>query len=94
MRIVLAGVALNLTVIVANGGVPILMQPGSIGLGSGDVVLSTQRTLLGMLSDVLAIPEPFTRPTAMSIGAMFIAVGVFMRLTWTARRYVKGREQQ
>jgi hypothetical protein len=109
MRILLAGVTLDLIIIVANGGyMPVLpaavaatgydgaayqMQPGSIELGSEDIV-SIQRAPLWMLARVLVIPEPFSQPTAMSIGAMLVAVGVFMYITWTARRYARRREQR
>jgi hypothetical protein len=105
MRIVLAGITLNLIVIAANGGyMPVRpealarigygdaayqMQPGSIVLGSKDVVLPTQQAPLWMLGDVLVIPEPFPRPTAMSIGDMLLAVGVFLFITQTAGRQTK-----
>lgn len=108
MRIVLAGATRNPIVAMASGGcMPRLegaatdmgcgdaacsMQPGSIGLGVGDIVRPIQRASLSMLEDVPANPEPFSRPTAMSIDAMFFAVGVFMRITRTARQHAKGRE--
>jgi hypothetical protein len=109
MRIVLAGITLNLIVITANGGyMPVLpealaqigygdgayqMQPGSIVLGSKDVVLPTQQAPLWMLGDVLVIPEPFPRPTAMSIGDMFLAVGVFLFITQTAGRHTRRQRE-
>jgi len=105
MRIVLAGITLNLIVIAANGGyMPVQpealarlgygdaayhMQPGSIVLGSKDVVLPTQQAPLWMLGDVLVIPEPFPWPTAMSIGDVLLAVGVFLFITQTAGRQIE-----
>lgn len=109
MRIVLAGITLNLIVIAANGGympvrpealarigygeVAYQMQPGSIVLGSKDVVLPTQQAPLWMLGDVLVIPEPFPQPTAMSIGDVLLAVGVFLFITQAARRQTKGQRK-
>jgi hypothetical protein len=109
MRALLAGITLNLIVITANGGyMPVRpealarigygdaayqMQPGSIVLGSKDVVLPTQQALLWMLGDVLVIPEPFPRPTAMSIGDMFVAVGVFLFVTQIAGRHTRRQRE-
>jgi hypothetical protein len=109
MRTLLAGITLNLIVITANGGyMPVRpealarigygdaayqMQPGSIVLGSKDVVLPTQQALLWMLGDVLVIPEPFPRPTAMSIGDMFVAVGVFLFVTQIAGRHTRRQRE-
>jgi hypothetical protein len=108
MRTVLAGVALNL--IVANGGYvfapPVAragvgygdrayqMQPGSIVLGSQDVVLPTPQVPFRTLSEVLVTPELFPRPTATSIDDMFLAVGVFLLTTQTAGRHVKRQREQ
>jgi hypothetical protein len=101
MRVVFAGTVLNLLAIAANGGyMPVppealvrigiiesidSVRPGSVVLGSKDVVLPSRQALLWILGDVLVIPEPFPWPTAMSIGDIFIAVGVFLFILRTAR---------
>jgi hypothetical protein len=93
MWVALAGVTLNLAVIAANGGyMPITptalarigagqaayqMPPESIVLGSKDILLPLHQACFWMLGDVLVIPEPFPWPTAMSIGDILVAVGVF-----------------
>jgi hypothetical protein len=99
MWVVLAGVTLNLLVIAANGGyMPITpsalarigagqtahqMQPESVVLGSKDILLPPDQAHFWMLGDVLVIPEPFPWPTAMSIGDVLLAVGVFFLIVRT-----------
>jgi hypothetical protein len=94
MGLVLVGIALNLLAIAANGGyMPVPpetlarlgfgdatydLEPGSIVMGSKDVLLPSQQALFWMLGDILVIPEPFPQPTAMSIGDIVLAVGVFL----------------
>jgi hypothetical protein len=94
MGLVLVGIALNLLVITANGGyMPVPPEalarlgfgdaaygitPGTIVMGSKDVLLPSQQALFWMLGDILVIPEPFPQPTAMSIGDIVLAVGVFL----------------
>jgi hypothetical protein len=101
MRVVLVGIALNLLVIAANGGyMPVPpealirigvieaahpMPSGSIVFGSKDVVLPSQQALFWILGDILVIPEPFPWPTAMSIGDVLLAVGIFLFIVHTAR---------
>jgi hypothetical protein len=93
MGITLVGVTLNLIAIVANGGyMPItpdalarigagnaahLMPPGSIVLGSKDILLPPAEARFWMLGDILVIPEPLPWPTAMSVGDVILAIGVF-----------------
>ena len=94
MRLVLAGTVLNLIAIAANGGyMPITPEAlaqigagekafqipaGSIVFGSKDVLLPAEQARLWVLGDVLVIPEPFPWPTAMSVGDVALAVGVFL----------------
>lgn len=101
MWLVLAGVTLNLIVIASNGGyMPILpaalsrigagqaayeMVPGSVVLGSKDALLPAYEARFWMLGDVLVIPEPFPWPTAMSVGDVVLAVGVFLFLVLAMR---------
>jgi hypothetical protein len=99
--VVLVGVTFNLLVIAANGGyMPIppeavartgagqaiaQMPPGSVLAGSKDVLLPRQQALFWVLGDILVIPPPFPWPTAMSIGDLLIAVGVFVFIVQTTR---------
>jgi hypothetical protein len=94
MWLVLSGVTLNLVVIAANGGyMPITpdalarigagdlaygMLSGSVVRGSKDVLLRSFEAHFWWLGDILVIPEPFPRPTAMSMGDLVLAVGVFL----------------
>ena len=101
MWAVLGGIALNAVAIAANGGyMPITpralarigfgnsvqhMPMGTVVLGSKDVLLSPGEGLLWFLGDMLVIPEPWPRPTAMSIGDVLLAVGVFLFILQTTR---------
>jgi hypothetical protein len=96
IQIVGLGVACNLLVIVANGGLmPIAprtlvqINPGStlaqwpIGAHYGhskDIILLQAEIRLWALSDILVIPPPFPRPTAFSLGDLLIAVGIVVLL--------------
>jgi hypothetical protein len=99
MGVVLVGVSCNLLAIAANGGyMPILPEalarlgadqaanqipPGSVVVGSKDVLLPRQQALFWILGDILVIPEPLPWPTAMSIGDVLLAVGVFLLIVHT-----------
>jgi hypothetical protein len=101
MALVLVGVTLNFIAIAANGGyMPITPQAlarigagqlayrmplGSVVMGSKDVLLQPDGARFWMLGDNLVIPEPFPWPTAMSIGDIFLAVGVFCFIVRTMR---------
>jgi hypothetical protein len=101
MWIVLLGVTLNLIVIAANGGyMPITpealarigagsaayqMPSETVIRGSKDVLLRRNEARFWMLGDVLIIPEPFPRPTAMSVGDLMLAVGIFVFVINTMR---------
>jgi len=96
IQIVGLGVACNLLVIVANGGLmPIApgtlvqINPGStlaqwpIGAHYGyskDIILLREDVRLWALSDVLVIPPPFPRSAAFSLGDLLIAVGIVVLL--------------
>jgi len=97
---VLAGIAFNLLAIAANGGyMPVSPaalarigensiphpQIGSVVQGSKDVVLPSQQALFWILGDVLVVPPPFPWPTAMSMGDVLVAVGVFAFILGTTR---------
>jgi hypothetical protein len=95
------GVAGNLLVILANGGLmPITpetlvrINPGtsleSWSLGSHygyskDVILARGATRLWFLSDILVLPRPFPWPTAFSLGDLVIAAGIILLLQGPGR---------
>jgi hypothetical protein len=90
------GLALNLVVMVANGGfMPI--TPEAVARiehghsivrldgvermsGSKGVVLPREETTLWMLSDIFIIPPPFPVTSAFSLGDALVAVGAFIFL--------------
>lgn len=90
------GIACNLLVILANGGLmPVspetLVQinpvssvqgwPTGIHYGySKNIILAQGETRLWFLSDVLVLPPPFPWPTAFSLGDLFLAVGIVLLL--------------
>jgi hypothetical protein len=100
MWIALAGVTLNLIPIAANGGyMPITpralaligagdaayeLSSASVVLGSKDILLWPDEAHFWMLGDVFVIPEPFPWPTAMSVGDVVLAVGIFFFILRTA----------
>jgi hypothetical protein len=105
MGVVLVGVSCNSLVIAANGGyMPIAPEAlqricigadqiplGNVLAGSKDVLLARQQTLFWILGDALVIPEPFPWPTAMSIGDVLLAVGVFLLIVRMTRPSETGR---
>ncbi|MHB0885339.1 MAG: DUF5317 domain-containing protein [Bacillota bacterium] len=90
MPVVAVGSGLNFLVIAANG----MRMPVSVDIlrwaGMPDQVASLEAgralthavlgpgTRLWFLSDVLAIPRPFFRPSALSLGDLLMLVGVFL----------------
>jgi hypothetical protein len=90
------GLALNLTVMVANGGfMPITPEAVARiehenlivhldGLermsGSKGIVLPREETALWVLSDIFIIPPPFPVASAFSLGDALVAVGAFIFL--------------
>ena len=92
-KLLLVGTAMNITVIVANGGyMPVtteaLARSGHLDrvvtrhgreyvLGSKDVVLEFSEMRLPFLSDVFSLPEPLPFPASFSPGDLLIAAGAF-----------------
>jgi hypothetical protein len=90
------GLALNLAVMVANGGfMPITPQAvaciehGHLVVhldgvermsGSKGIVLPKEETALWLLSDIFVIPPPFPMASAFSLGDVLVAAGAFMFL--------------
>lgn len=90
------GLALNLAVMVANGGfMPItpeavarighqhlIVQLGGVERMSGSkgIVLPREETALWVLSDIFIIPPPFPVASAFSLGDALVAVGAFILL--------------
>lgn len=95
MLVLLCGVALNLTVMTANGGfMPISLQTASrlapeemleesqIGsrFGTKDVLLPVGETRFEWLADRFLPPSWFPYQVAFSLGDVFIALGIFWLL--------------
>jgi hypothetical protein len=103
------GVACNLAVIVANGGLMpispetvVRINPGAsveqctIGYHYGlskDVILPRGETSLWLLSDALVLPPPFPWPTAFSLGDLLLAAGIVGLLQGVRGQSAAGRAQ-
>lgn len=98
MRILLIGLALNLTVMAANGGfMPIspqtagqLVPDGALldfqsgdRFGVKDIYLPPLETRFEWLADRFLTPARFSYRAAFSLGDVFIAIGAFGLLAWT-----------
>lgn len=102
LKLILLGAALNLAVILANGGyMPVsraaLVRSDHLDkvfvqgerayvLGSKDIVLERDETRLLPLSDVLKVPGALEVPATFSIGDMLIMLGA----SWLAYRVLSG----
>jgi len=72
------GILMNFTVIVINGGMPVLAEAASVA-GGGDVelvlgakhVVMTAETRLPFLADVIPMPR-----SVLSLGDVFLAIGI------------------
>jgi hypothetical protein len=109
LKLILIGAALNMAVILANGGfMPVtaeaLAHSGHLDLviaqhsqqfvlGSKDIVLPEAQTRLQLLSDVLGIPECFPVSATFSLGDVFIMVGA-AGLTYAALTGVRSRHRK
>jgi hypothetical protein len=97
MLVLIIGIVLNLTVMIANGGfMPINPQTAervvgkerisSIELGNRigqkDILLLAHETRLEALADRFLPPEGFPYQVAFSLGDIFIAVGIFWVLAY------------
>ncbi|MDI6601650.1 MAG: DUF5317 domain-containing protein [Thermoanaerobacteraceae bacterium] len=83
------GVFLNMTVIAINGGrMPVLLEAAkraglmdlAESLMQGSLishVMITPDTPLWFLGDIIYIPKPYPRPDVLSIGDIFICIGLF-----------------
>lgn len=71
------GILMNFTVIVLNGGMPVLPEAVRIAGGAEDIVLGakhvllTDTTLMPFLADVIPLPS-----AVLSLGDVFLAIGV------------------
>ncbi len=89
-RIILVGVLLNFIVIMANGGHMPVSTDALVKLGLFDDLQAVQNgkaithtlltgsTKLGFLGDVFMLGWPNPRPKVISIGDIFLAIGVFV----------------
>ena len=99
MLVIGLGLALNLAVMIANGGyMPITpdavkaigfeyqLESAEIGSrlqDSKDVLLPREQTNLWILSDIFILPPPFPIPSVFSAGDVFLAIGAFILIYWT-----------
>lgn len=97
MLVLIIGLVLNLTVMMANGGfMPISpktaeqvvgkerissIEPGN-RIGYKDILLSSHETRLELLADRFLPPDGFPYQVAFSLGDIFIAVGAFWILAY------------
>ncbi len=97
IRILTIGVVLNFIAVVANGGLmPVSPETltrihpstsaedwrlGIVPRGTKDIVLSRDQTRFWFLTDILVVPPPFPWPTALSVGDLFIWLGILI-LAW------------
>ena len=101
MRLVLVGLLLNLTVMLANGGLMPVEAPAveavgrqqvgdlQIGAhipGSKNVLLNPQDVRLRELSDILVVPIPRPFTRAVSVGDLFVLTGVVIAFGEVVRR--------
>lgn len=94
MLIIGLGLALNFSVMLANGGYMPITPEAVRGVGheyqlesaelgdrlpnTKDVLLSREQTNLWFLSDVFVVPPPFPIPTVFSAGDAVLALGAFV----------------
>ncbi len=105
MSLLIAGLTLNMTVIIANGGfMPISPQTASrltaLPLETGarlghskDILLPLDETRLAWLSDRFLLPTGFPYQVAFSLGDILIAVGVFWLLLSRGTHLSQRQEQ-
>ncbi len=101
IRLILVGLLLNLTVMLANGGLMPVEAPAveavgrhqvgdlQIGAhipGSKNVLLNPQDVRLRELSDILVVPIPGPFTRAVSVGDLFVLAGVVITFGEVVRR--------
>ncbi len=91
-KLILLGTLLNFIVIMLNGGQMPVSETAMIKAGladdlkallQGDIVthtIITKNTILHFLGDIIVLPKPYPRPKVLSLGDLFMAVGVFVFL--------------
>lgn len=89
-KIIMLGTFLNFIVIMLNGGQMPVSQEAMIKAGlaedlnallNGEIITHTvivKDTLLKFLGDVMILPKPYPRPKVLSIGDVFLAIGIFI----------------
>lgn len=108
MPIIGLGLAMNLTVMLANGGyMPITREAliqagkeyrlkefdaGARPLSSKDVLLPKEETKLWILSDIFVAPPPFPIPSIFSPGDVMLAIGALVMIVAGTRRRLSRAE--
>ncbi len=71
------GILMNFTVIIANGGMPVLLEAARLAGESGELILDAKHVLLTettrfpFLADIIPLPR-----AVLSLGDVFLAIGV------------------
>jgi Family of unknown function (DUF5317) len=90
VAIVLAGAALNLAAIVANGGAmpasPAALASLGFGIGGNTNSVIVDRPALGPLTDVFALPAWLPFANVFSVGDVLIGLGVAIAIAVAMRR--------
>lgn len=89
-KLIMLGTLLNFIVIMLNDGQMPVSSEAMLKAGlnedlnaliNGEIITHTiiaKNTLLKFLGDIILLPKPYPRPKVLSIGDIFMAVGVFV----------------
>ena len=81
------GILMNFTVIVLNGGMPVLTEAVTIAGGSTDVVLGAKHVILDGSTRMAFLADTIPLPGAvLSLGDVFLAIGIGVFLEDQMRR--------
>ncbi len=81
------GILMNFTVIVLNGGMPVLTEAVTIAGGSTDVVLGAKHVILDESTRMAFLADTIPLPGAvLSLGDVFLAIGIGVFLEDQMRR--------
>ena len=87
MKIILFGLILNAIVIFSNGGRMPVAIDGINGPNNSNIIIQssdikhapmTENTKMPLLGDVIRIPKPYPLPKIISVGDIFLTLGIFV----------------
>jgi len=71
------GILMNFTVIVLNGGMPVLAEAATIAGGSSDLILDAKHVVLDEATRLAFLADTIPLPGAvLSLGDVFLAIGI------------------